>query len=102
MNLYEKEVAKKHEIAKQEELESKLGHIVDVPKTDFGNINHGNTSRRFFMYPQLAATMTRVDEQLIYRLKVILEAISSGQKGDTQKFDAYCTDTPKLYANLYG
>lgn len=51
MNLYEKEVAKQHEIAKQEELESKLGHIVDVPKTDFGNINHGNTSRRFFMYP---------------------------------------------------
>lgn len=46
---------------------------MDVPKAGFGNTNDGNANRRFFMDPKLTATITRVDEQLIYRLKIILD-----------------------------
>ena len=44
--------AKKKEI--QEEFRTRLGLIVDVPKAGFGNSNDGNTSRRFFMDPELS------------------------------------------------
>ena len=40
-----KENVKKKEI--QEEFRTRLGLIVDVPKTSFGNSNDGNTRRRF-------------------------------------------------------
>lgn len=36
-----------------------------------------------------------------YRLKVILEVISSGHKIDTLKFESFCLDTAKLYVELY-
>ena len=52
-----------------------MGLIVDVPKAGFGNTNDGNTSRRFFMNPDLSAKITGLDENLIHRFKVILEAI---------------------------
>lgn len=85
----------------QEEFRSKMGLIVDVPKPGFGNTNNGNTSRRFFMDPALSAQITDVDVQIIVRFKIILEAISSGHKIDTKKFEAYAMDTAKLYVQLY-
>lgn len=72
-----------------------------MPKVNFGNTNDGNTSRRFFENPQLAADITKVDFELIYRLKVILETISSGHKIDVQQFDEYAMATAKLYVDLY-
>lgn len=78
-----------------------MGLIVDVPKPGFGNTNNGNTSRRFFMDPALSAQITDVDVQIIVRFKIILEAISSGHKIDTKKFEAYAMDTAKLYVQLY-
>lgn len=74
---------------------------MDVPKAGFGNTNDGNTSRRFFANPELAAEITRVDYNLIYRLKVILEVISSGQKVNLHMFADYCMDIIKLYVSLY-
>lgn len=56
----------------QEDFRNKMGLKVDIPKAYFGNTNDGNTSRRFFNNPELAAEITGIDFQLIYRLKIIL------------------------------
>jgi len=75
--------------------------IVDVPKPGFGNTNDGNTSRRFFVDPDLAAEITSIDSNLIYRFKVILETISSGHKIHVGKFSKYAMETAELYVQLY-
>lgn len=80
---------------------NETGLIVDVPKAGFGNSNDGNTSRRFFADPQKAAEITGIDYNLIFRLKIILEVLSSGFKVDLKKFADYCWDTAKLYVSLY-
>lgn len=85
----------------QEKFRRKTGLIVDVPKAGFGNTNDGNTSRRFFANPEVAADITGVNYNLIYRLKVILELISSGHKVNLHMFADYCMDTAKLYISLY-
>ena len=73
-----------------------------MPKANFGNVNDDNTSRRFFDNPQLAAEITGISYDLIYRLKVILETISSGHKINIKKYDKYALYTAKLYIELYG
>ncbi|CAG9840685.1 unnamed protein product [Diabrotica balteata] len=86
----------------QERFRKETGLLIDMPKANFGNTNDGNTSRRFFENPQLAADITKVNFELIYRLKIILETISSGHKIDVQQFDDYSKATAKLYVDLYG
>lgn len=85
----------------QDLFRARMGLLVDIPKQGFGNTNNGNTSRRFFMDPELAANITGIDIDLIYRIKVILEVISSGFKIDLDKFSTYTRDTAKLYVQLY-
>lgn len=43
--------------------------IVNVPKSDYGNINDGNTSCRFFANHKLTAEITGIDVILINALK---------------------------------
>lgn len=97
----DKAIVKERKKNIQEKFRSETGLIVDVPKAGFGNTNDGNTSRRFFANPELAAEITGVDFNLIYRLKVILEVISSGHKVDLNKFADYCLETAQLYIGLY-
>lgn len=85
----------------QNKFRKETGLIGDVPKAGFGNSNDGNISRRFFADPQIASDITGVDCDLIYRLKIILEVISSGHKANLQKFANYCLETAKLYISLY-
>lgn len=85
----------------QQNFRTQLGLIVDVPKPGYGNTNDGNTSRRFFIDPSLAAEITGIDENLIYRFKVILETISSGHKIHLEKFTEYTRKTAELYVQLY-
>ncbi|CAH2106515.1 unnamed protein product [Euphydryas editha] len=94
------EQQKKTEI--QQRFREEVGILVDMPKCNFGNTNDGNTSRRFFENPYLAAEITGIDFNFIHRIKVILEAISSGHKIDVPKFDKYAMETAKLYVELYG
>lgn len=77
-----------------------MGLIVDVTKLGFGNTNDGNTSRRFFMDPDLAAEITGLDFHLIYRFKVIIQTISSGHRIHIKNFAEYTMDTAKLYIQL--
>lgn len=85
----------------QDRFRTETGLLIDMPKHSFGNTNDGNTSRRFFENPRLASEITGIDYELIYRLKVILEAISSGFQIDPIKYEKYALDTARLYVNLY-
>ena len=80
---------------------NEMGLLVDMPKAGFGNTNTGKTSRVFFQNPAMSANITGIDERLIYKLKIILEAISSGFKINTDKFKNYAMETGKLYKDLY-
>lgn len=94
------ELAAKQKI--QDRFKIETGLLIDMPKSNYGNTNDGNTSRRFFENPQLASDITGVNFDLIYRLKVILETISSGYIIDVKKYDEYALDTAKLYVQHYG
>lgn len=85
----------------QRKCKEKLGLLVDVPKQGFGNTNDGNTARRFFLDPATASEITGVNLELIKRLKVILEAITSGHHIDVDKFQSYADETAKLYVSMY-
>lgn len=79
-----------------------MGLLVDVPKAHFGNTNDGNTSRTFFANHELSASITGIDVNLIYRFKIILEAISSGNKINTDAFQKYEGEIEELCVKLYG
>ncbi|CAH0560552.1 unnamed protein product [Brassicogethes aeneus] len=97
----DKAIVKERKQIIQEKFRRETGLIVDVPKTGFENTNNCITSRRFFANPELAAEITEVDFNLIYRLKVILEVLTSGHKIHLHKFADYGLDTAKLYVSLY-
>ncbi|CAG4957690.1 unnamed protein product [Colias eurytheme] len=77
--------------------EEEIRHV----KSAIRNTNDGNISRRFFENPKLAAEITGINYELIYRLKVILEEISSGFKIDPVKYERYALETARIYVNLY-
>ena len=56
----EKAIVKQRKLEIQEELRTKMGLLVDVPKLGCGNTNDGNTSRRFFADPELAGAITGI------------------------------------------
>lgn len=60
-----------------------------------------NISRRFFCNVKLAAEITGVSINLIYRLNITLQTIFSMFEIDTQQFGKYTMDTAKLYVELY-
>lgn len=97
----EKDIVKQRKLQIQGDFRNKMGLIVDVPKPGFGNTNDGNTSRRFFIDPELSAAITGIDSNLIYRFKVILETISSGHKINVDIFLEYAMETAELYVKLY-
>lgn len=86
----------------QEAFKEELGLLVDIPKAGFGNTNDGNTSRRFFENPEISSQITGINVRLILRVKVILEAITSGHAINVEKFASYARETAELYVELYG
>ncbi|GBP90817.1 hypothetical protein EVAR_66000_1 [Eumeta japonica] len=89
---------KKKEI--QQKFRNEMGLIVDVPGKS-GNSNDENTSRRFFADYELSASVTGIDVNLVFRFKIILEAISSKYKINIETFKEYASETEKLYVQLY-
>lgn len=78
-----------------------MGLLVDMPKSGFGNTNDGNTARRFFRDSQMSATITGINENLIYRFSVILSTLSCSYDIDAKKFNGYALETADLYVKLY-
>jgi hypothetical protein len=51
----------------QNAFRKQTGLIIDVPKQGSGNSNDGNTARRFFADPEMTASITGIDVNLIKR-----------------------------------
>lgn len=86
----------------QQEFREKLGLHVDKPRSSSGNSNDGNTARRFFANAETASDITKVDQNLIERLRTILTVISCCEEIDPEKFQIYAYETAQLYVDLYG
>lgn len=90
---------------RKEEIQTKFknecGLLIDVVKQGSGSTNDGNTARRFFSDAKTAASITGIDENIIKRFHVILQAIASGEHINLFKFSNYCKETATLYIQLY-
>jgi hypothetical protein len=82
----EKAIVKQRKLEIQKEFRTKMGLLVGIPRPGCGNTNYGNTSRIYFVHPELAGAITGIEVNLINRFKVILEVISSGYKINTEIF----------------
>lgn len=96
---------KQREITKrriQEEFRKELGLLIDYVKQGSGTTNDGNTARRFFSEISTTAKITGLDESLIRRFSVIMQAISCGQVIDPKKFGLFALETAKKFVETYG
>ena len=96
-----KEKVKDKKASIQEAFRRETGLLLDVVKQGSGNTNTGNTARRFFADPETTARLTGLDVNLIRKIAVILQCISSGEKINMEKFKLYCDETADLYVQLY-
>jgi hypothetical protein len=83
----------------QQGFKERLGLIIDQPKQGYGSSNDGNTARRFFSNYSISAEITGVDEELIRRIYIILQAMSCGFQIDVQKFQIYTEETARKFGN---
>ena len=86
----------------QSAFERQTGLRIDYVKAGVGNTNDGNTARRFFANPTLSAQLTGFDEEILKRLSVVLEVISSYKKVDSKAFHTYAMRTYELMVQKYG
>ncbi|GFQ72073.1 dna-mediated transposase [Trichonephila clavata] len=77
-----------------------MGFLIDAPKPGFGTSNDSNTARVFFQNPEIASSITGIDEILIRKLHVLLTTIACGHEIDAQ-FKEFCLTTAELYVALY-
>lgn len=59
----------------QEQFRQKLGLLIDVVKQAVGTSNDGNTARRFFENPSVTAEITGLDDIIIKKFSILLQAI---------------------------
>lgn len=85
----------------QEMFRCQMGLLVDKPKPGYGSTNDGNTARRFFNDTATSAQITKVNEEIIKRFRIVLLTISSGYSIKTESFKNYCLDTAKKFVELY-
>lgn len=85
----------------QKRFREELGLIIDKPRQVSGNTNDGNTARRFFYNADCSANITGVDVNLINRLYIILQALSSGAMINAEKFGNYAMETARIYVSNY-
>ncbi|KAF0298469.1 hypothetical protein FJT64_000458 [Amphibalanus amphitrite] len=79
-----------------------LGLIVDEPRPGgTGHYNDGNAARTAFKRSEEFAAATGIDQQLIHRLHVVLQAVSCCLPLSSEALAAYCTETAELYVHHY-
>lgn len=62
---------------------------------------HGNVARCFFSHPQIVAEVSGLEENLIIRIRDILQALASGCEIDCIKFKEYCRDSGIICTVLF-
>lgn len=85
----------------QKRFREEMGLHIDKPRQGTGKSNDGNTARRFFQNYSCSADITGVDVELIKRMYIILQTMSSGMAIDSKKFGEYAYSTAQLYVNIY-
>ena len=86
----------------QRRLRDSLGLRADEPRCGgSGNSNDGNTARRAFRSPEKFAAATGVDEELVRRLHLVLEAVTCCRPLSVPALSAFCWETARLYVRLY-
>lgn len=88
-NIQEKTARHERKRKIEQEFRNKLGLLVDFVKQGVGTTNDGNTARRFFAKPSVAAKITRLNEEIIRNFAILLQGIASGQEIDVEKFDQF-------------
>ncbi|KAJ8685239.1 hypothetical protein QAD02_021032 [Eretmocerus hayati] len=69
----------------QKELYNETGLSVDIVKNGSGTTNDGNTSRRFFEFPDKIAKILQIDESIIRRFRTLLEILNCQEIIDSNK-----------------
>ena len=85
----------------QNDLKSKMGLLVDVPRQGCGTSNTGNVASRFFENYSLAASITGLDPQLLAQFRIILITISCGYAINIPEFRKFVQNTAERYVSLY-
>ncbi|KAJ8665867.1 hypothetical protein QAD02_007529 [Eretmocerus hayati] len=69
----------------QKELYDETGLSVNIVKNGSGTTNDGNTSRRFFEFPDKIAKILQIDESIIRRFRTLLEIPNCQEIIDSNK-----------------
>lgn len=97
----EKEIIKIEKKRIQIEIRDQLGILVDCVKQGAGNTNDGNVARKFFSAYSKVSSITKIREDFIKRIYVIMQTITSKKSIRVQEFKKYCDDTAKIYVDEY-
>lgn len=97
----EKESVEKRKKIIQAAFKKEMGLNVDKPKAGSGTSNDGNTARHFFVKYQQSAKITGIDEDIIYRFYIILQAISSGHEINLDSFKQYSVTLARMIVEKY-
>lgn len=81
----------------QRKLRRKLGPCVCIVNARFGSSNDGNVAHQFVGDAKLTVAATGIDENLLYRMTVILDAIKNESRIDSGRFGEFCAATARLY-----
>ena len=85
----------------QKGFKEQMGYLIDIPKSGFGTSNDGSTVRKFFKTPQMTST-TGINEDLIYKIALILRVVSSGLKINITTWKQLTEQAKLLYLSNYG
>lgn len=81
----------------QNRFKEEMNLLINMVKQGHGTTNDSNTARRFFEFPEKTAAITGLDEELIRRFAIILQAITSGEHIRVEKFKEYTYKTAERY-----
>ena len=86
----------------QSRFKNEVGLNIDMPlEGGSGNTNDGNTARKVFAEPCLAADITGIDLTFIKRLGVLLDVVNTNYLINPAKFRDYALETARHYVQLY-
>ncbi|XP_077272350.1 uncharacterized protein LOC143902954 isoform X2 [Temnothorax americanus] len=91
----EKESVERRKKNIQAAFKTELGLNVDKPKAGSRTSNDGNTARCFFENYQKSAQITGIDQDIIHRFYIILQAISCGHNINLDNFRQYAVELAK-------
>eukprot|EP00733_Pompholyxophrys_punicea_P000623 Pompholyxophrys_punicea_v1_NODE_197_length_2826_cov_3.367737.p1 type:complete len:372 gc:universal NODE_197_length_2826_cov_3.367737:1830-715(-) len=96
-----KDEAKLAEEEIRKALREKLGILENIVKQGHDTTNDGNTSRKFFSNPKIAAQCTGFNEELLARLGTILILVNGEKLVNTELFKKFCMETYSMHIRLY-